>query len=47
MVPQVTEETFEGWRSCHVQNREVEQFVDVSVPQSQEKIVEVIQSSKS
>ena len=30
-----------------VQNRAVEQFVDVPVPKSHEKIVEVIQSSKS
>ena len=29
------------------QNRTVEQVVDVPVPQSQEQIVEVIQSSKS
>ena len=50
MVPQVTEETFEGVQIMpqdRVQNRRVEQFVDVPVPQSQEKIVEVIQASKS
>ena len=50
MVPQVTEETFEGVQIMsqeRVQNRTVEQFVDVPVPQSQEKIVEVIQTSKS
>ena len=50
MVPQVTEETFEGVQIMsqeRVQNRTVEQFVDVPVPHSQEKIVEVIQSSKS
>ena len=50
MVHQVKEVTFEGVQimpqEC-VQNRTVEQFVDVPVPQSQEKIVEVIQSSKS
>ena len=37
MVPQVTEETFEGVQIMpqeHVQNREVEHFVDVPVPQS-------------
>ena len=50
MVPQVTEETFEGVQIMpqeRMQNREVEQFVDVPVPKSQEKIVEVIQTSKS
>ena len=50
MVSQVTEETFECVQIMpqeRVQNREVEQFVDVPVPQSQEKIVEVIQSCKS
>ena len=50
MVPLVTEETFEGvqiMQKERVQNREVEQFVDVPVPKSQEKVVEVIQSSKS
>ena len=50
MVPQVTEETFEGVQIMpqeRVQNRTAEQFVGVPVPQSQEEIVEVIQSSKS
>ena len=50
MVPQVTEETFEGVQIIpqeHVQNRTLEQFVDVPVPQSQEEIVDVIQPSKS
>ena len=50
MVPQVTEETFEVVQIMlqeRVKNRTAEQFVDVPVPQSQEKIVEVIQSSKS
>ena len=50
MFLQVTGETFEGVQIMpqeRVQNREVEQFVDVPVPQSWEKIVEVIQSSKS
>ena len=50
MVPRVTEETFEGVQVMpqeRVQNRAVEQFVDVPAPPSQEKIVEVIQSSKS
>ena len=50
MVPQVTEETFEGVQIMpqeRVQNRALEQFVDVPVPQSYEKIVEVIQSSNS
>ena len=50
MVPQVTEETFEGVQIIpqeRVQNRTVEQFVDVPVPSSQEETFEVIQSSKS
>ena len=50
MVPQVTEETFEGVQIMpqeRVQNHAEEQFVDVPVPQSLEKIVEVIESSKS
>ena len=50
MVPQVTEETFEGVQIMsqeRVENRTLEQFADVALPQSQEKIVEVIQSSKS
>ena len=50
MVLQVTEETFEGVQIMpqkRVQNRTLEQLIDVPVPQSQEKIVEVIQSSKS
>ena len=44
MVPQVTEETFEGVQIMpqeRVQNRTVEQFVDVPVPKSKEKNVEV------
>ena len=46
----MTEEILEGVQIMpqeRVQNRTVEQFVDVPVPQSQEKIVKVIQSSES
>ena len=45
MVSQVTEEKFEGVEIMpqeRVQNRKVEQFVDVPVPKSHEQIVEAI-----
>ena len=50
MFPQGTEETVEGVQIMpqeRVLNRALEQFVDVPVPKSQEKIVEVIQPNKS
>ena len=46
-VNEVTSECEQIVSQERSQNRTVEQVVDVPVPKSQEKIVEVIQSSKS
>ena len=47
MVPQVTEETFEGVQIMpqeRVQNRTVEQFVDVPVPKLNDPVKQVVNS---